>query len=106
MIIFNSAAIYIDSKTTLKDKIAAMDAVILALQSTALRAAANEDIQEYWLDDGQTKIKTYYKSVEAIMRSIKAFETLKEMYVNKLNGRVVRLVDGKNFIRRNYYGRF
>ena len=99
MIEYDSADIYIDSATSLTDKITRIDTVISALLTTATKAAANDNISEYWLDDGQTKIKTVYKGADAVFKSIEAFERLKTYYRNKLNGRVVRLVDRKNFTR-------
>ena len=96
-VVFDSAAIFIQTATCLKDKIAKMDAIIEALEATALTAAANDNIEEYQLNDGQVVIKTAYRSVEAIFKSIWAFEKLRQIYVNKLNGRMIRLVDGKNF---------
>lgn len=105
MIIFDSATIYIQSATTLADKIAKIDRVIDALEDLSLTAAANENITEYTLDDGQTKISQIYRGVEAIQRSINAYEAIRQRYINRLNGRGVRLVDGKNFTK-NTNGRF
>lgn len=99
MVVYDSAQIYIDSCTSLKEKITRIDQVIDALMSTALKAAANDNIDEYWLDDGQTKIKTIYRGAGAVMESIKSFEAIKQMYVNRLNGHVVRLVDSKSLRR-------
>jgi hypothetical protein len=99
MVEYDSAEIYIQSKTTLREKIAAMDAIISALETTALKAAGTDNISEYQLDDGQTKIRTMYRGASAVFRAIQDFERLRQMYVNRLNGRMVRLVDGKNFIR-------
>lgn len=100
MTIYDSADIYLESKTTARQKVVAIDAIITALLSTAAKAATGENITEYWLDDGQTKIKTVRRSSGEIMASIKAFEQLKQLYINQINGRVMRLVDGKNFIGR------
>ena len=97
MTVYDSASIYIDSRATLREKITAIDAIIAALEVSALKAAEGESIEEYWLDDGQTKIKTIRRTSEQIARSILSFEQIKQRYVNTLNGRVFRLVDGKNF---------
>lgn len=102
MVTYDSAAVYIDTATSLKEKIIKIDAVISALTDAALKAASNEDISEYSLDNGQTKIKTIYKSSASAFKAIEAFERIKQMYVNRLNGRIVRLVDGKNFTRYGY----
>lgn len=93
---YDSAAIYIDQATDLRDKISRMDQVINALMTTALNAASTANFSEYSLNDGQTIIKTVYRTVEDIQRSIIAFERLRQLYVNRLNGRVSRMVDSKN----------
>lgn len=97
MIIYDSAFIYIDSATSLRDKICRIDDIIDALLNTALESAASDNLTEYMLDDGQTKIKAVYKGTDAVLRSIKVLETTKQIYVNRLNGRTIRLVDGKSF---------
>jgi hypothetical protein len=102
MTIYESAAIYIDSCTTLRGKITAIDNVIAALNTSALKAAATGNITEYSLDDGQTKIKATYRSPIEVSNSITAFEGIRQRYINQLNGRVVQLRDGKNFTRYNF----
>ena len=97
MVYFDSASVYIEGATSLRDKITRIDAVIEALLVTATSAAANDNISEYSLNDGQTQIRTAYKGTDQIFESINAFERLKQIYVNRLNGRSFRLVDGKNF---------
>lgn len=102
MVVFDSAAIYIDSVTSIKEKIVRIDAIITALETTALKAAETGSVTEYTLDDGQTKIHQVYRSPMEVQRSIEAFETIKQRYINKLNGRVTRLMDSQNFTRRRY----
>ena len=96
MIIFDSAAKYIECATSLQDKITRIDTIIDALLTTATKMAANDNISEYQLNDGQTQIKTVYKGSDGVMRSIQSFESLKQLYINKLNGRHMRLMDSKN----------
>ena len=98
MAIYLSSAIYIQSQTTMVAKLDAIDAIINALMLSAATAATKDGIEEYWLNDGQTQIKEKYRSTEAIMKSIEAFERLRQMYLNRLNGRMVRLMDSKNFL--------
>lgn len=97
MVTYTSGAEYIQSKTSLRAKITAIDAIIDALMTTALKAAESDEIEEYWLNDGQTQIKTIYKGADAVMRSIRSYEQMKQYYIIQLNGRSVRLVDSKNF---------
>lgn len=101
---YDSADIFIQSATTLEAKIAKIDAIITALEDVALTAAGNDNISEYELNDGQVKIKTAYRGAAAVLKSIMDFEKIRQMYVNRLNGRVVRMVDGKNFTG-NRHGR-
>lgn len=99
MVIYDSEGIYITAAATTEDKITRIDAIITALLTVSLTAAASDNISSYMLDDGQTKINTAYKGVDSVVKSIKAFEDLKSYYQNTLNGRVMRLVDSKNFKR-------
>jgi hypothetical protein len=97
MVVFDSAALYIESQTGIKAKIVAIDAIIDALLVTAAKAATNDHLTEYSLNDGQVQIKSAYRGASAIFNSIKEFEKLKQIYMSRINGRVVRLVDSKNF---------
>lgn len=97
MPIYDSAAIYIESCTSLRAKITAVDAIITALYVVAATAAGTDNITEYSLDDGQTKIRTMYRGSAGVFNAITGFETLRNRYLNQLNGRMVRLVDSKNF---------
>lgn len=97
MVIYDSAQIYIDSATSLREKVTRIDAIIDGLFTAATKAAGGENISEYSLNDGQTQIRTVYRGIESIKASINSFEALRQMYLNRLNGRVMRLVDSKNF---------
>jgi hypothetical protein len=102
MAIYDSSAIYIASATSLKEKITRIEAVIFALEETALTAASGDNVTSYTLDNGQTKVNTMYRSAAEIANSINAFQRIKTRYINQLNGgSIVRLVDSSNFTRRN-----
>lgn len=95
---FDSEGLYIESYATNLEKITAINAIQDALLSTAMRAASTGNMTEYMLNDGQTIIKTVYRSAAAVMEAWKSWESIKQVYVNRINGRMVRLVDSKNFI--------
>ena len=97
--IYDSAAIYIGSAADAAERIQRIQSVIYALEDVALKAAETGNFDEYSLDDGQTKIRTKYRDVSQIAAAISAFEKQKQKYINRLNGRITRLVDGKNFIK-------
>lgn len=90
---------YLDSKKVLYDRIIAIDALIdqtiLLLGDTISGAGGN--IESYELDDGQVKIKTGYRSITDVQAGLKALEQMKNLYVNKYNGRVTVLRDVSTF---------
>lgn len=100
MVVYDSCFKYLQSRTTLLERVAAIDAIIAAMEVAALAAATNEGVSQYSLNDGQTIISTTSRSVSDITKSIKEMISLKNYYINQpnMNGRVRRLVDGKNMI--------
>lgn len=97
--VYASAKEYISTCASLTAKIAAIDAIILALLDQMAAMAENDGIDEYWLNDGQVQIKASYKGGAAIEKSIESFERLKARYGNLKQGSVVRLRDSNNFPR-------
>jgi len=97
---YSSEYIYITSTTVLKERLARIRAIIVALMDTQLQAALADNISEYSLDDGQTKIRTVNRSSGDIAKTIEDLQRIEQTYLNQLNGRVIRLVDGKNFTGR------
>ncbi len=91
-----------ESCTGIKAKITKIDAIISALFDTALKSVANGDTVEYTLDTGQTKINKIFSSTESVTKAIQDYEKIRQLYVNKISSRVVRLVDSKNFNNGSY----
>lgn len=99
MVFFENCSVYISSRTTLEAKIAAIDAIITALYAQMLVLATQDSpVQEYLLNDGQTTIKAMYRSEASISKTIDILNKQRNELINQLNGRVVRMVDSKNFI--------
>ncbi len=102
-----SEQLYIESSVDLNQKIIRMNQVIDGLENAVLTAAlAGEHIDEYMLNDGQTIIRTKYRSVATISKAIDAMEMIKQRYVNRLNGRVINLKDSqaiRYYNGRNFY---
>lgn len=94
---FDTCGLYIQSATSLRAKIIAIDTVIDALELQAADSVLTQNIAEYQLNDGQTIIKQTYRGSKGIADAINSFEAIKQRYVNRLNGRVYRAVDSKNF---------
>ena len=93
MAIYNNISLYLEDATCLKDKIVKLDAIITALEDSALKGAEAQDIDEYWLDDGQTKIKNVFRDPNQIFNAIINYEKMRQIYLNRLNGRGMRLID-------------
>lgn len=87
---------YIEDKPTLLGKIAAIDAMIDALELKILDVTGTAEYDEYSLDDGQMKVRTKYKSVGDVVAGIDGLEKLKQRYINKHNGHTM-VFRGGNF---------
>lgn len=102
MIFYDSCSIFINSATELKDRITNIRLVQSALRAQRLAAALDPsmtNILEYQLDDGQTKIRTVYRSLSEIQTAMLVLERELQDCYNQLNGRITRSVDGKNLNR-------
>lgn len=92
--VYPSVALYYRSANDLCDKVNRLDESIELLITAMATQALEDDVLEYRLDDGQTRIKVIKRSVEQMTKSIKALEQLRNYYLKQLNGTgVVRLVD-------------
>jgi hypothetical protein len=109
MVEYFSTTQYIESASSLQEKIAKIDALINVMFTTATTAATGDNIGEYYLDDGQTIVRTTYRGVDAVTRSIKELQKLRDFLQATLNrnvnGSVIRLVDSSNLKNRNFNGR-
>lgn len=103
---YSSIKEYLQSKTTLDAKIAVCQQIISNMEGLILEFSLNGNAGtgDYELDNGQTKVKGTYRSVEDLSRSITAVETIMQRYINQKNGRMTRLSDQANFRRRGYGG--
>lgn len=94
---YDSCDIYIQSVPKARQRLARLEAVIDALEASLLKGAGKANFSEYWMDDGQTKIKTVYRNANDVIAAIENIEKLRQIYINRINGRRIRLVPGKNF---------
>ncbi len=86
-----------ETKQAAQARIDKINTIIDTLLDAQILFAADPNKQEYGLDDGQTKIKVTYRNLDAVAASIMQWEKVKSLYVNRINGRVVRGMDSKNF---------
>lgn len=86
-----------ESATRADEKIAALNAIIDTLFGAMAKAATTGNMEEYRLDDGQTKISVKYKDLASIAASHDALIKTKQYYINAKNGRRNQLVDSNAF---------
>lgn len=101
-----SAVDYLKCVRTPAQKVKKIDQIIDVLLNTVMVAVENGHVEEYSLDDGQTKINQVFRSTDAVIDSIRKLEDIRQIYVNrcKSNGsRIVKLVDISNFRRHGRY---
>lgn len=98
IIYFNKSAIEKpDTGTTAQAKIVKIDAIINTLLDAQLEFAADPNKQEYGYEDGQTRVKMVYRDLNAVIAAIEGWERLKGLYINRINGRMIRLADLRAF---------
>lgn len=85
---------YIESKTTLLAKIAAYDLIITGLENAMLLAVESGYLKQIEFDDSMMKVRTEYRSVEDVAKAMLGYEKIRQMYINRLNGRVTVLRGG------------
>ena len=100
-IIFSSIADYLGTCQSNDAKIIAIDAIIDSMLTAAATAAESGHLDEYQYDDGHVKIRTKYRSVSQIVTAINSFNQLKQLYINRKTGRMIKLMDDKNFMNNN-----
>lgn len=82
--------------------IAKIDNIISALLTAAALSASKGDIAKFELDTGQTKEVIEYRNQEEIMKAVRSWKSLRSEYQADCRPRNIRLVDSKNFFRRNF----
>jgi hypothetical protein len=99
MAAYDTILSYINCATGVKDEIARIDAIIAALMDAQLKGALSGEVDEYSLDDGQTKIKQVFRDPSSILKAINGLEARKNMLINRdCLGRVVKLRDKDSFL--------
>jgi hypothetical protein len=95
--------LYVQSKTEIRDKIKAIDEIIDALFDSALKSAAGQNVLQYSLNNGQSIISETYRDSASIAKAINDFTAIRNLYLNRLTGRITRLVDSKSFNNGNRF---
>ena len=85
----------IKQKQSDKERLDAIDKLIEMTILKQLDAVTNNDpsISEYQFEDGQVKIRTAYRTSSDFKNALASLESIRQIYVNRLKGRVMNLVD-------------
>ena len=78
----------------LKARKVLINEIISKLYSTMTRAAEKADVEEYYLNDGQTTVKAIKRSPKEIMDTIKALQAQLIWIDSQLCGRITYLRNG------------
>jgi len=98
MFIYKTASEFVGTCKSIKDKIAAIEAIQAALLIVAQQVAENNsDISQYSLNDGKTIISTSYRDASSVMKAYDSWNIIKNKLVNQKMGRMTRLVDKETF---------
>lgn len=101
MVVYYSFEKYMDTCTALEAKLAAMDTILSNMETAMAAGALTANKQEYMMDNGQTKIEVTYSDFNSLTLAYDRMLFVRDKIMQRLNnnkiGRMVRLVDGKNF---------
>ena len=105
--IYESLGDYLTSSDDLKEQIQLIDDIIAAMRVSLLRGAAKADIQEYQLNDGQTIIRTNYRSLNEVQTAIFSLYRQRNLLIQQPNalGRIRVARDSDSFCANKRGGR-
>ena len=93
MVVYTNFVEYINCSASILEKIARIDSIISLLEDSELNYALDAGIEEYSLDDGQTKIKTTLRDISSIEKAIQALTRRKVRLQNTCVGYRYKLRD-------------
>lgn len=85
---------YVECKSKIIGKIATYDLLIESMEKAMLEATVSGHLNQWELDDGQMKVRSMYRSPAQLNTAIRGLESLRQIYINRHNGRGTRLVGG------------
>jgi len=85
---------YVECKSKLIGKIATYDILIEGMEKAVLEATVSGHLNQWELDDGQMKVRSMYRNPVEMVRALKGLEAMRQIYINRANGRGMRLVGG------------
>lgn len=79
-----------------------LDTILNGMEVAILKATTIGSFESYKIDTGQTKNEVQYRSLKELQMAYQSMLTTQQMLYTRLNaerqGRIHRMIDGKNFI--------
>jgi hypothetical protein len=91
---FTTVSAYFECKSKLIGKIATYDLLIESMEKTLMAGIESGHLLQWELDDGQMKVRSQYRNVNDLSNAMQGLIKLRQYYINKANGRSIRLVGG------------
>lgn len=85
---------FIEQASKLIGKIATYDALIEAFEKSILESTTSGHLLQTELDDGQMKLRVQYRNTKDMVTAMEGLIKLRQMYINRYNGRSVVLRSG------------
>ena len=102
--IYDSLAVYVSqSKGNLIEENQLLQQVLDSLKIALLDGIGNSNTQEFMLNDGQTIIKGINRNPLDLQKMMKAIKELMMENENRINGRVWKSVNARNFMDNRFY---
>ncbi len=107
-IVYTNIPAILQSCSTIQSRIAMLDQILNGMETAMLTATSTGQFESYKIDTGQTKNEVIYRSLPELQKAYQALLQTQQFLYARLNinrqGRITRLVDGKNFIGGNIHG--
>lgn len=91
---YTSISAYFEDKSKLIGKIATYDLLIESMEKTLMAGIESGHLLQWELDDGQVKVRSMYRNVKDLTEAMNGLIKMRQYYINKANGRSIRLVGG------------
>jgi len=101
-VIYTNIPAILEACGTLEARVAMLDTILSGMETAMLKATSTGQFEEYKVDTGQTKNEVRYRSIGELSEAYKNLLKIQEMLYTRINarrqGRIMRMVDGKNFM--------
>lgn len=101
VVYYNIPAI-LEACGTLEARVTMLDTILTGMETAMLKSTTTGQFELYRLDTGQTKNEVQYRSIDELTAAYASLLKIQQMLLTRINanrqGRVIRMVDGRNFM--------